>query len=474
MISPAQLSPDLSGTVLEGAYRLNRLIGQGGMGAVYEAIQLRLNKRVAVKLMSRSEISDMVSLMRFHREAEITSKLGHPHLVNVVDFGTAETGQPYLVMEYLEGEDLDHRLQRTETLAPDIAARIVVQAASALGAAHAQDIVHRDLKPANIFLLQVPGEPEFVKVLDFGISKIKASHARRLTDVRAVVGTPSYMSPEQATGRADDTDHRADQWALACIAWEMLCGHPPFVGDDVTALFFQITRLDPPSLVREIPNLAPGVEEVLRRALSRRHLDRFPSIREFGRAFESAVLGYATDLTPAPARTARITDVGVSRTTPARLASEPSVLEAATMAPGTSLAEARASAAAPVTEQVSRSNIPRRWLLIAGAALAVTLSTMGLAWLRSPAAAKPAPVAATAESAFKQPSPRPSPIITPTQTTGTAEQAPPPQPSPTRPTAERSSKGKMGSETGSRGHALGKPKQKALNLQSKHRLFKEL
>jgi serine/threonine-protein kinase len=293
----ADLTPAAPDDVLEGTYRLVRLISHGGMATVYEAIQLRLNKRVAVKLMSRASASDDKSILRFHREAEITSKLGHPHLVNVIDFGTAQSGRPYLVMEYLEGEDLEQRLQRTVTMPAPTTAAIVVQTASALAAAHAQGVVHRDLKPANIFLLQVPGEPEFVKVLDFGISKIKGGEAMRLTGVQAAVGTPSYMSPEQVTGRADDTDHRADQWALACIAWRMLCGRPPFVADEVTALFYQISRLDPPPLA--MPELA-GVEEVLRRALARHHTDRYPSMRDFAHAFTHALTGESAGLTPGP------------------------------------------------------------------------------------------------------------------------------------------------------------------------------
>ncbi len=163
------------GSVLEGAYRITRVIGEGGMGAVYEAIQLRLNKRVAVKLMARQLTANQDALARFRREAAITSRLGHPNLVNVIDFGASQAGEPYLVMEYLDGEDLDQRLRRRGTVPVELAVHITKQTASALGAAHAQGIVHRDLKPANIFLVNVPGELEFVKVLDFGISKVKAA-----------------------------------------------------------------------------------------------------------------------------------------------------------------------------------------------------------------------------------------------------------------------------------------------------------
>ena len=289
----------LVGTVLEGAYRITRLIGEGGMGAVFEAVQLRLNKRVAVKVMASHLAADREALARFHREAEITSRLGHPHLVAVVDFGQAESGEPYLVMEYLEGEDLQHRLRHVGRLPIETVARVVRQVASALSAAHGQGIVHRDLKPANIFLQQIPGEPDFVKVLDFGISKMMASQTR-LTNQRATLGTPIYMSPEQATGQVDKVDHHVDQWALACIAWEMLLGRPPFVAEDVTALLFQIIKMDPHPLTPRVPGLPPAVEQELRRALCKRPEERFASIRKFSHAFQAAASGRPADLTPTP------------------------------------------------------------------------------------------------------------------------------------------------------------------------------
>ena len=289
----------LVGTVLEGAYRITRLLGQGGMGAVYEAVQLRLDKRVAVKLMARELAANHEALARFHREAEITSHLGHPHLVNVIDFGQAESGEPYLVMEYLDGEDLDHRLRRVGHLPIEATVHVVRQVASALGAAHDQGVVHRDLKPGNVFLLQIPGEPDFVKVLDFGISKMKAARTQ-LTSASAIMGTPNYMSPEQASGMIDDIDHRTDEWALACIAWEMLLGRGPFVADEVAAIMYQIISVEPQPLTPRVPGLPPAVEPILRRALSKRAADRFSSIREFARALEAAAFGRPADATPAP------------------------------------------------------------------------------------------------------------------------------------------------------------------------------
>ena len=219
---------EMSGRVLEGAYRITRLIGEGGMGAVYEGVQLRLNKRVAIKLMSRDLTANREALARFRREAEITSHLGHPHLVNVMDFGTSDAGEPYLVMEYLDGEDLDHRIRRDGRLFLETAVAITRQVASALAAAHDEGIVHRDLKPANVFLVKVKGEADFVKVLDFGVSKIKASRTK-LTRATAIVGTPEYMSPEQATGLIEEWPHKRPTSATTPAASTMVRKSPEVV-----------------------------------------------------------------------------------------------------------------------------------------------------------------------------------------------------------------------------------------------------
>jgi len=341
----------LVGTVLEGAYRITRMLGQGGMGAVYEAVQLRLDKRVAVKLMARDLAANQEALARFHREAEITSHLGHPHLVNVIDFGQAESGEPYLVMEYLDGEDLDHRLRRVNQLPIETVVHVVRQVASALGAAHDQGVVHRDLKPGNVFLLQIPGEPDFVKVLDFGISKVKAARTQ-LTSAAAIMGTPNYMSPEQASGMVDEIDHRADEWALGCIAWEMLLGRCPFTADDAAALFYQIISLEPQPLTPRVPGLPAAVEPVLRRALSKRPAERFPSIRDFARTLEAAAFSRPADATPAPMMMSMVSPPGATL----GFGEVPVVLAPVgppALAPARPAAPARASWEAPQSEALS-------------------------------------------------------------------------------------------------------------------------
>ena len=288
--APGTEEPTLIGTTLEGTYRITRLIAEGGMSRVYEAVQLRLDQRVAVKVMARELASNPEALARFRREAEITSRLRHPHLVTIMDFGTAPAGQPYLVMEHLEGIDLDHHIRELGRLPLPTVVHITKQLASALGAAHEQGIVHRDLKPANVFLVKLPGEPDFAKILDFGISKVRAANTQ-LTKASSILGTPNYMSPEQATGMIDEIDHRTDQWALACIVWEMLSGRCPFASDDMSAVFYQVIHRDPGPLGKRAPGLPAAVEAVLRRALSKRIPDRFPSMRDFATALEDAACG---------------------------------------------------------------------------------------------------------------------------------------------------------------------------------------
>ena len=226
------------------------------------------------------------------RVAQVTSGLGHPHIVQVFDFSATPTGEPFLVMEFLEGEDLEHRLRRDRRLPVANVTHIVRQVASALAATHAKAIVHRDLKPGNIFLLEAAGETDFVKVLDFGISKARAA-TTKLTRTSSVMGTPNYMSPEQAKGRVEEIDERTDQWALACIAWECLAGEGPFVGENVPSILFQIVHEPPAPLVPKVAGLPSQVEAVLLRALAKDKNDRFANVNDFALSLEGAVVGTA-------------------------------------------------------------------------------------------------------------------------------------------------------------------------------------
>ena len=286
-INEAPAPHPLLGTTLRGTYRISRQLDQGGMGTVFDAEHVRLRRRVAVKVLAQHLAKDAHALARFNREAEIISQLQHPHVVQVTDFDTTEQGEPYLVMELLTGESLSARLERERCLPIADAIRIAYQVSAGLGAAHAANIVHRDLKPANIFLTQVPGQGELVKLLDFGISK-RAGTSKGLTGEYDILGTPDYMAPEQALGKTAQVDHRGDQYALAVITYEMLAGRTPFAGDDVMDVLRQVISAEPPAIEQWAPHVPEAAGDVLRRALAKDPAQRFASITEFATALVHA------------------------------------------------------------------------------------------------------------------------------------------------------------------------------------------
>jgi serine/threonine-protein kinase len=275
-----------AGRILCNSYRILRPLDVGGMAIVYEAEHLRLKRLVAVKFLS-NDSDDLQMGLRFRREAEVLARLNHPHIVKVMDFDTTETGEPFLVMELLHGETLGSRLERECMLGLREALAIAAQLALGLAAAHQAQIVHRDLKPANVFLEAIPGEPAQVKLLDFGISKT-ASRSQRLTHEHMVLGTPEYMAPEQAAGSTSLVDHRADQYSLAAIVYEMLSGRPPFPsGDDIGALLRRVIHERPQPLIELSPWLG-SVSAVVMRGLAKEPRERFPSITAFAEALRSA------------------------------------------------------------------------------------------------------------------------------------------------------------------------------------------
>ena len=269
------------GTLLGGTYRIVRRIGSGGMGEVYEASHVRLAHRYAVKFLHPAVRDHPEALPRFMREAQITSRLRHPGIVSVVDFNTLPSGLAYLVMEYLEGESLGKLLRRTGPLPLPRIVDITDQLASALTAAHLQGVVHRDMHPQNVFVVPgTGGQSDRIKILDFGISKI-ASISQKITGMAAVMGTPQYMSPEQAEGKADELDPASDQFSLAAIVYEMLAGRPAFSGETLASIAYQIVHVSPPGVRTHRPELPVEMENVVARGLSRNKKDRFPSVSEF-------------------------------------------------------------------------------------------------------------------------------------------------------------------------------------------------
>ncbi len=275
------------GTVLKDTYRIVRPLAEGGCGEVYLAAHTRLPGAFAVKVLRPSLTRDREALARFRQEAEITSTLRHPHIVQVFDFDATEGGVHYLVMELLEGVPLADLVGAGAPLDPRRAVNIVDQIAQALHAAHERGVVHRDLKPENVMLLSTGGAQDFVKVLDFGISQ--ASWRTRLTDDDRVSGTPQYMGPEQARGERDQIDPRTDQFSLAAIAYTLFTGREPFSGDNPIAVLYQVVHQQPPAPVDANPALAEAISDVIVRGLSKESADRFADVIEFAAALRAAV-----------------------------------------------------------------------------------------------------------------------------------------------------------------------------------------
>ncbi len=303
------------GTVIADTYRVTGLLGCGGMGAVWAADHARLpGKQVAIKVLHAEVAGDRDSLARFRREAEIASRLGHPNIIDVHDFNVLPDGSPYLVLEFLDGEPLDARI-KAGPMPMEQVGPIVRQVGSALVAAHREQIVHRDLKPANIFLVPTQTHgfvTEITKVLDFGISKIRGSQTVKTQD-SAILGTPQYMAPEQALGHHDEVDARTDVFAFGAIVYEMLSGEPAFPGVTIPEVVFKVVYEEPIPLSQLVPELEPGVADIVHKAMSKKREDRFQSAANFVEALtgtpldtlqpqvQNAHVGAASTLSSTPA-----------------------------------------------------------------------------------------------------------------------------------------------------------------------------
>ncbi|MFJ8469024.1 serine/threonine-protein kinase [Streptomyces swartbergensis] len=295
---------DLVGQQIAG-YRIEQEIGRGGMAVVYRARDLRLERTVALKLLAPELARNDTFRRRFTHESRAAAAIDHPHIVTVFEAGETD-GVLYIAMRFVAGSDLRHLLDREGPLPPATAVRVAAQVASALDAAHDHGLVHRDVKPGNILVSRGTDSdhPEHVYLTDFGLTK-KSLSLTGFTTVGQFVGTLDYVAPEQISGRP--VDARCDVYGLACVVYEILAGHPPFLRDDDMALLWAHQYDDPPPLTEARPDLPPQVGPVFAKALAKRPDDRYPSCLDFVAALRAAAArpGSGVVTAAAPARAGR-------------------------------------------------------------------------------------------------------------------------------------------------------------------------
>ncbi|HEV2765215.1 MAG TPA: protein kinase, partial [Pyrinomonadaceae bacterium] len=286
----------LVGQVLAGKYRIEEKIDEGGMGCVYRATHVLMEKTVAVKVLHPALAADDKIVARFTREAKAASRISHPHAINVTDFGEDEEGVVFLVMEYLRGRTLKDIVRSEGPMQIERVCEIIRQVCGALEAAHSEGVVHRDLKSDNIMLEEV-GDGDWAKVLDFGIAKIQETTSNPedgLTAPNLIIGTPQYMSPEQCA-QASEIDSRSDIYSLGVILYEMLVGHVPFTADSPTGVMMKHLQEPAPSVLDERDDLPPAFGRVVARSLAKRPEDRFQTAGELSEALALAMKGESND-----------------------------------------------------------------------------------------------------------------------------------------------------------------------------------
>lgn len=392
--STSSATPLQAGDVIAGKYAIVRVLGEGGMGIVYEATHLRLRQRVAVKMLQPEMLEHQVIVTRFEREARAAGQLRSRHTARVMDVDITDRGLPYMVMEFLEGHDLETELEQRGQFPLPEAVDYVLQACSAMIEAHQLGIVHRDLKPANLFLAN-DGGARVVKLLDFGISKVEGDGDSKLTTPDSVMGTALYMSPEQV--RASGTvDARSDIWSLGIILYELLSGRPPWMGSP-TQLAAAIVTEEPPNLL-SLCDVPLEVAAIIGKALRRDPAQRWPDVRELALALAPYTASNGSGRILADALVHGGSQPHLTAQPPKHDQANPTLLHAK------AVSEARSrEGTAPGWSQRSRPRSSRRTLLV-GLLTAfvvgfVVLGLLAVAWLRWGAASPPETVGAPTSSA---------------------------------------------------------------------------
>jgi tRNA A-37 threonylcarbamoyl transferase component Bud32 len=289
------------GQLIEGKYRIVRLVGEGGMGSVYEGENVRINRRVAIKVLHAAFVDNAEVMQRFEREAQAAGRIGNDHILEVLDLGSLPDGDHYIVMEFLDGESLSSRIRSRGRMTAGELTPMIRQILVGLAAAHHVGIVHRDLKPDNIFILREKlGKADFVKIIDFGISKFQplAGDGMKMTRTGAVMGTPYYMSPEQASG-SHEADQRSDLYSIGVMMFEAMTGRVPFDAATFNQLMFKIVLAEVPRVETVVPDIDPAYSSIIAKAMARDVAFRFQDAHEFIQALDNwAARGTAVSLPP--------------------------------------------------------------------------------------------------------------------------------------------------------------------------------